>query len=38
MANVDESVHGRNLKWWESPKLLGFTVLGLAAIATIILW
>jgi SSS family solute:Na+ symporter len=38
MANVDESVHARNLKWWESPKLLGFTVLGLAGIATIILW
>jgi SSS family solute:Na+ symporter len=38
MANIDESVHGRNLKWWESPKLLGFTVLGFAAIATIILW
>jgi hypothetical protein len=35
MANVDESVT-RRLKWWESPRLLGFSVLALAAAATII--
>jgi hypothetical protein len=34
MANVDEAA--RPLAWWESPKLLGFSVLGLAALLTII--
>jgi SSS family solute:Na+ symporter len=38
MANIDESVHGQNLKWWEQPKLLGFTTLAGAAILTIIFW
>jgi SSS family solute:Na+ symporter len=38
MANIDESVHGQNLKWWESPKLLGFTTLTGAVILTIIFW
>ena len=36
MANVDEYAARRTHRWWESPKLLGFTVLGLAAVATII--
>jgi SSS family solute:Na+ symporter len=35
MANVDESARRRH-GWWESPKLLGFTVLALATILTII--
>jgi SSS family solute:Na+ symporter len=35
MANEDEYA-GRPHKWWESPKLLGFSVLGLAGLATII--
>ena len=36
MANEDENprVH----KWWESPKLLGYTALAGAAILTIIFW
>jgi SSS family solute:Na+ symporter len=38
MANIDESVHGQNLRWWESPKLLGFSTLAGAAILTIIFW
>jgi SSS family solute:Na+ symporter len=36
MANVDE--HARSLRWWESPKLLGFTALAGAAILTIVFW
>jgi SSS family solute:Na+ symporter len=36
MANVDEAA--RPLRWWESPKLLGFTTLGGAAILTIVFW
>jgi SSS family solute:Na+ symporter len=38
MANVDEYAARRPLKWWESPKLLGFTTLGGAALLTIIFW
>ena len=37
MANVDESVK-RPPHWWESPKLLGFSVLAGAAILTIVFW
>jgi solute:Na+ symporter, SSS family len=37
MANTDE-VPKRPLKWWESPKLLGFSTLAGAAILTIVLW
>jgi len=37
MANMDE-VPKRRLKWWESPKLLGFSTLAGAAILTIVLW
>ncbi len=36
MANIDE--HAREYKWWESPKLLGFSTLAGAAILTIVLW
>jgi solute:Na+ symporter, SSS family len=36
MANVDESPH--KAKWWESPKLLGFSALGIGAVLTIIFW
>ena len=36
MANIDEFEARRRHEWWESPKLLGFTVLALATIATII--
>ena len=35
MANAPEDA-GRKHTWWESPKLLGFTALALAAILTII--
>jgi SSS family solute:Na+ symporter len=38
MANVDEYAARRVHKWWESPKLLGFTALGGAALLTIIFW
>ena len=38
MANIDEADARRVHKWWESPKLLGFTVLGGAALLTIIFW
>jgi solute:Na+ symporter, SSS family len=38
MANEDEYAARRVYKWWESPKLLGFTVLGGAALLTIIFW
>ena len=38
MANEDEYAARRVYKWWESPKLLGFTTLGGAAILTIIFW
>jgi SSS family solute:Na+ symporter len=38
MANVDEE-HGRRvLRWWESPKLLGFSTLAGAAILTVVFW
>jgi SSS family solute:Na+ symporter len=36
MANLDEAK--RPLKWWESPKLLGFSTLGGAAVLTIVFW
>jgi SSS family solute:Na+ symporter len=36
MANIDE--HAREYRWWESPKLLGFSTLAGAAILTIVLW
>jgi SSS family solute:Na+ symporter len=36
MANLDEDA--RPAKWWESPKLLGFSTLAGAAILTIVLW
>jgi solute:Na+ symporter, SSS family len=38
MANIDEYAERRVLKWWESPKLLGFTTLAGAAILTIVFW
>jgi len=38
MANEDEYAARRVHKWWESPKLLGFTTLAGAAILTIIFW
>ena len=38
MANEDEYAARRVYKWWESPRLLGFTVLGGAAILTVIFW
>jgi SSS family solute:Na+ symporter len=38
MANIDEYAERRVHKWWESPKLLGFTVLGGATILTIVFW
>ena len=38
MANEDEYAARRVHKWWESPKLLGFTALAGAAILTIIFW
>jgi solute:Na+ symporter, SSS family len=38
MANIDEYAARRVHKWWESPKLLGFTVLGGATILTIVFW
>jgi SSS family solute:Na+ symporter len=38
MANVDEYAARRGHKWWESPKLLGFTTLAGAALLTIIFW
>jgi SSS family solute:Na+ symporter len=37
MANTDEAPR-RPLKWWESPKLLGFSTLAGAAVLTIVLW
>jgi SSS family solute:Na+ symporter len=37
MANTDEAPT-RPLKWWESPKLLGFSTLAGAAVLTIVLW
>jgi SSS family solute:Na+ symporter len=36
MANEDEYASRRVYKWWESPKLLGFTVLALAIVGTIV--
>ena len=36
MANEDPD--RRPYKWWESPKLLGFTTLAGATILTIIFW
>jgi solute:Na+ symporter, SSS family len=38
MANVDEYEARRVHKWWEAPKVLGFTVLAGAAILTIVFW
>jgi SSS family solute:Na+ symporter len=38
MANVDEYEARRVHRWWESPTLLGGTVLAGAAILTIIFW
>jgi SSS family solute:Na+ symporter len=38
MANVDEFHARTKHAWWESPKLLGFTVLALAALFTILLF
>jgi solute:Na+ symporter, SSS family len=38
MANIDEYDARRVHKWWESPKLLGFTVLAGATVLTIIFW
>jgi SSS family solute:Na+ symporter len=38
MANIDEYEARRVHKWWESPKLLGFTVLAGATLLTIIFW
>src|SRR5215213_602564 len=38
MANVDEAYERRQHKWWESPKLLGFSTLAGAAILTIVFW
>jgi SSS family solute:Na+ symporter len=37
MANLDESATTRH-RWWESPKLLGFSTLAGAAVLTIVLW
>ncbi len=37
MANTDDSVTGAH-RWWQSPKLIGFSVLAGAAILTIVLW
>jgi SSS family solute:Na+ symporter len=37
MANVDESVTTHH-RWWESPKLLGFSTLAGAAILTVVFW
>jgi SSS family solute:Na+ symporter len=37
MADVDESVK-RHKHWWESPKLLGSSVLAGATILTVIFW
>jgi solute:Na+ symporter, SSS family len=36
MANIDEFEARRVHAWWESPKLLGFTALGLATVLTIV--
>jgi SSS family solute:Na+ symporter len=36
MADIDEFEARRQHAWWESPRLLGFTVLALAAILTIV--
>jgi solute:Na+ symporter, SSS family len=38
MANEDEYAARRVHRWWESPKLLGFTALAGAAILTIVFW
>lgn len=37
MANIDESAKVKH-KWWESPKLVGYSVLAGAAILTIVFW
>ena len=37
MANVDDSIK-RHAHWWESPKLLGFSVLAGAAVLTVVFW
>jgi solute:Na+ symporter, SSS family len=37
MANIDDSAKVKH-KWWESPKLVGYSVLAGAAILTIVFW
>ena len=37
MANIDESMTTAH-RWWESPKLLGFSVLAGATALTIVFW
>ncbi len=37
MANTDDSVT-RHVHWWESPKLLGFSVLAGATVLTVVFW
>ncbi len=38
MANEDEFASRRQHRWWESPKLLGGTVLAGATLLTILFW
>jgi SSS family solute:Na+ symporter len=38
MANIDEFEARQRHRWWESPQLLGFVVLALAALFTILLF
>ena len=38
MANEDEFAARRQHRWWESPKLLGGTVLAGATVLTILFW
>ena len=37
MANTDDSIK-RHAHWWESPKLLGFSVLAGATVLTVVFW
>ena len=37
MANIDESMTAAH-RWWQSPKLLGFSVLAGATVLTIVFW
>ncbi len=37
MANTDDSIK-RHVHWWESPKLLGFSVLAGATVLTVVFW